>query len=135
KNIIRRSGENISALEVEQVLRRHPGIADVAVTSVNDAVRGEEVMACVLPALSAAKDAQAARRITEWALTQLAYYKAPGWVAFVAALPTTASQKLERGAVKQLAPTLLDTPACFDLRALKRRDAIVGLASEPPEIG
>ena len=49
KNVIRRSGENISAVEVESVLLQHPGIAAVGVTAVPDEVRGDEVMACVVP--------------------------------------------------------------------------------------
>src|SRR6202040_1086087 len=48
KNVIRRSGENISAVEVESVLLQHPGIASVGVTAVPDEVRGDEVMACVV---------------------------------------------------------------------------------------
>ena len=49
KNIIRRSGENISAVEVEGVLLQHPAVAGVGVAAVPDEVRGEEVMACVVP--------------------------------------------------------------------------------------
>ncbi len=50
KNVIRRSGENISAVEVESVLRRHPAVAEIAVAPTPDAIRGEEVLACVVPA-------------------------------------------------------------------------------------
>ena len=49
KNVIRRSGENISAVEVESVLRRHPLVAEVAVAATPDATRGEDVLACVIP--------------------------------------------------------------------------------------
>lgn len=48
KNVIRRSGENISAVEVESVLRRHPRVAEVAVAATPDPVRGDEVLACVI---------------------------------------------------------------------------------------
>ena len=48
KNVIRRSGENISAVEVESVLLQHPRIASVGVAAVPDEVRGDEVMACVV---------------------------------------------------------------------------------------
>jgi acyl-CoA synthetase (AMP-forming)/AMP-acid ligase II len=48
KNIIRRSGENIAALEVEAALAGHPAIQQVAVIAAPDAVRDEEVMACVV---------------------------------------------------------------------------------------
>ena len=43
KDIIRRSGENISAVEVEDTLRAHPAVVDVAAIPVPDPLRGEEV--------------------------------------------------------------------------------------------
>jgi crotonobetaine/carnitine-CoA ligase len=45
KDIIRRSGENIAAAEVEDVIRSHPAVAEVAVVPVADDLRGEEVKA------------------------------------------------------------------------------------------
>src|SRR5205807_6467335 len=48
KNIIRRAGENIAALEVEAALAGHPAIAQVAVIAKPDDVRDEEVMACIV---------------------------------------------------------------------------------------
>jgi acyl-CoA synthetase (AMP-forming)/AMP-acid ligase II len=122
KNVIRRSGENISALEVEEVLRSCPEVQDVAVTAADDEMRGDEVMACIVAAPGAAADAAAAGRIVRWMLCRAAYYKAPGWVAFVAAVPTTATQKIDRAGLKQAASGLLEKGLCFDTRALKRRD-------------
>jgi crotonobetaine/carnitine-CoA ligase len=49
KDMVRRHGENISASEVENVIRSHPKILDVAVVPVPDEVRGEEVKAYVIP--------------------------------------------------------------------------------------
>ena len=49
KNVIRRSGENISAVEVESVLAQHPAVRAVGITAVPDEVRGDEVFACVVP--------------------------------------------------------------------------------------
>lgn len=119
KNVIRRSGENISALEVEAALRGHPRVAQVAVTGVADEIRGEEVMACIVAAGDG--DAAAARDIQAWALAQLAYYKCPGWIVFVPGLPTTATQKLQRGALREFAEGARGGEACFDLRACKQR--------------
>ena len=48
KNIIRRSGENIAAAEVEAVLLTHPDVQQVAVMAVQDELRDEEVLACVV---------------------------------------------------------------------------------------
>jgi acyl-CoA synthetase (AMP-forming)/AMP-acid ligase II len=119
KNIVRRSGENISAVEVESVLRRHPAVADVAVAAAPDDVRGEEVLACIVP--RAVVDDATAADIVRVALLDLSYFKVPGWVAFVDALPLTASQKIARGELKAMARRLLDSGGCIDTRALKRR--------------
>ena len=48
KNVIRRSGENISAVEVESVLNEHPAVKTSAVAATPDAVRGDEVLACIV---------------------------------------------------------------------------------------
>src|SRR5262245_43419621 len=89
KNIIRRSGENIAAAEVEATLQAHEYVGQVAVLAVPDELREEEVMACVVAMPGAARDAALAERLARWCLERLAYYKAPGWVLFVDALPTT----------------------------------------------
>lgn len=125
KNVIRRSGENISAVEVETVLRQHPAIHDVAVAATPDAIRGDEVLACIVPrALVAAECREAiAADLVHFCLDRLAYYKAPGWVAFVDDLPLTPTQKVQRGALKTLAHALPGRPECIDTRALKRREA------------
>lgn len=120
KNVIRRSGENIAAVEVEGVLNRHPGIQVSAVAPVPDAVRGDEVFACIV-AEGQDGDAALAQDIVQYCLQQLAYYKAPGYVAFVPELPLTSSQKIRRGELRELAQSLLDGARCHDTRAMKRR--------------
>ncbi|QBQ98634.1 AMP-binding protein [Paraburkholderia pallida] len=123
KNVIRRSGENISAVEVESVLRKHACVADVAVAATPDAVRGDEVLACVVTRepLREAERAARAAELVQLCLEQLAYFKAPGYVAFVDALPLTGTQKVQRAALKDLARTLPGTPRCIDTRAMKKR--------------
>jgi acyl-CoA synthetase (AMP-forming)/AMP-acid ligase II len=123
KNVIRRSGENIAAVEVESVLRRHPGVREVAVAATPDAVRGDEVLACVVPvaSLDAPGREALARELVALSLADLAYFKAPGWVAFVDALPLTPTQKVQRGELKALAATLPGSGRCVDTRALKKR--------------
>jgi acyl-coenzyme A synthetase/AMP-(fatty) acid ligase len=101
KNVIRRSGENIAAVEVESTLMRHPAIKAAAVAAVPDAVRGDEVFACLTVEGEPGRR-NWRRRLSEWCLTQLAYYKAPGFIAFVDALPLTATQKIQRGVLKAL---------------------------------
>jgi acyl-CoA synthetase (AMP-forming)/AMP-acid ligase II len=123
KNVIRRSGENISAVEVEAVLAQHPAVKTAAVAATPDDVRGDEVLACIIPRDEVPPDARAqvAQDIVRHALQQLAYYKAPGWVAFVETLPVTSSQKIQRGELRQLAAQLPGQPCCVDTRSLKTR--------------
>ena len=125
KNVIRRSGENISAVEVESVLNQHPAVKACAVAATPDAVRGDEVLACIVthqPVADAQRESLA-RELTEHTLQRLAYYKAPGWVAFVEALPLTASNKIQRGELKALAQALRGQLHCVDTRSLKKRQS------------
>ena len=125
KNIIRRSGENIAAVEVENVLFQHPAVANCAVTPVYDETRGEEVGVCIMPSETAGKnagsEAQLAATLFAFCAEHLVYYKVPAWYLFVAELPMTASQKLQRGEIKALAGKLVEQGRCIDLRERKRR--------------
>jgi len=124
KNVIRRSGENISAVEVESVLMQHPAVRQVAVAPTPDPVRGDEVFACVvsegeLP--DATSRNKIAADLVAWSLGRLAYYKAPGYVAFVSAVPLTSTQKIQRGALKELVAATIGSELCVDTRSLKKR--------------
>ena len=115
KNIIRRAGENIAALEVEAALAGHPEIQQVAVIAAPDSVRDEEVMACVV---SPNRSKENAISIQDWCLERLSYFKAPGIVAFVDALPVTSTNKVQKA---RLADFSFDPAHRFDLRDRKRR--------------
>ena len=122
--MIRRSGENISAVEVESVLNQHPAVAACGVAATPDPVRGDEVLACIVLRKSAERRRRPSgsrRSIVHHALEQLAYFKAPGYVAFVDALPLTSSQKIQRGELRELARTLPGDANCIDTRAMKQR--------------
>ena len=121
KSIIRRAGENISALEVEAVLSQLPGIKAVGVTPVPDDIRGEEVFAACLLEPGLIADLETATNFFRQAAESLTYYKLPGYIAFLDALPLTPSQKLQRGEIKTLARQLLAAGDAFDLRALKKK--------------
>lgn len=118
KNVIRRSGENISAVEVESILMRHPDVLAAGVAAVPDKIRGDEVFACLKVAHPSTDTAAA---ITVWCLEQMAYYKAPGYIAFVDQLPLTATQKIQRAALKDLVLQLLDSPDTVATAHLKKR--------------
>jgi len=123
KNIIRRSGENIAAAEVEACLVAHDKVRQVAVLAVPDELREEEVMACVVP--NAPEDAgeALARALTEWCRARLAYFKAPGWYLFVDQLATGSSQKFVK--VKMFPPGVdpREQQGVIDLRSLKKLSA------------
>jgi len=119
KNIIRRSGENISALEVEGAIAGHPSVSQVAVVAVSDPMRDEEVLAAVVPK-SPCDEAALAADIMRHAAARLAYFKVPGLIAFFDALPTTSTQKIRKADLGALSDNPAGQPRCHDLRALKQ---------------
>ena len=119
KNVIRRSGENISAVEVEETLIEHPGVIAAAVTAVPDEVRGDEVFACVIIDREADSWPDAAHGIVRHCLDRLAYFKAPGYLARCHELPLTATEKIQRAALRDLAAQRLAAGEYIDTRALK----------------
>jgi len=121
KNIIRRSGENIAAAEVEAVLQANDSVAQVAVIAVPDALREEEVMACVVAMAGVEAGAGAARALVEWCGERLAYFKVPGWVLFVDSLPTTGTQKVQKTQLFPAGEDPRQQAGAIDLRGLKKR--------------
>ncbi len=95
-------------------------VAQVAVLAVPDDVRDEEVMACVVLTGAMPRDV-AARRIFDHAYANLAYYKAPGWIAIVEALPVTGTQKVLKHMIFEDGEDPLSRPDTFDFRDLKKR--------------
>ena len=123
KNIIRRSGENIAAAEVEATLQAHDAVAQVAVLAVFDELREEEVMACVVPMPGVTADGALAERLFDWCMERLAYFKAPGWVLFVPSLPTTGTQKVQKTQIFPRGEDPRRRPGALDLRERKKRSA------------
>ncbi|MEO4001439.1 AMP-binding protein [Mesorhizobium sp. CAU 1732] len=121
KNVIRRSGENIAAVEVESILMQHPDVRAAGVAALPDELRGDEVFACLV--VDGGGDEAKARAIVSWCLERVAYYKAPGYIAFVDALPLTATQKIQRSELKGLAARLALDPATVNTCAMKKRQA------------
>lgn len=119
KDMIRRSGENISAGEVEAALAAHAAVARVAVMAVPDEMRDEEVLAVVVPSAGYAANAVTAQELVNFCLSELAYYKAPAWVAFFEELPATATNKVQKNRI--FAPGTDPRQQAFDCRPLKKR--------------
>lgn len=125
KNIIRRSGENIAPAEIEEVLRDHPLIRQVAVLPVPDETREEEVLACVVLKEVVPADAESSRAaaldIFNTCYRRLAYHKAPGWIYFLDELPTTGTLKIQKHQIFQSGTDPRKLPGMLDFRAMKTR--------------
>jgi len=78
KDMINRGGENVYSLEVENALAEAPGVGEVAVVGVPDAMMGEKVGAVIVPALGEQVDVRA---IADYARARLADFKVPQYVA------------------------------------------------------
>ncbi|NUT54459.1 MAG: AMP-binding protein, partial [Thermoleophilia bacterium] len=108
KNMIKRSGENVSAEEVELTLLEHPAVRDVTVLAVPDRVREEEVKAIVVlePGAEAAPAA-----LRAFCAAALASFKAPRYVQFADDLPRTVSGKPDVGVMRR---TMATPAGCWD---------------------
>jgi len=105
KDIIISGGENISSLEVEECLYRHPQVMEAAVVARPDAKWGETPCAFVM--LKPAAEATTAADIIAWCRAHLAHYKAPRTVVF-GPLPKTATGKIQKFVLRETARGLRD---------------------------
>ena len=90
------AGYNIAGAEVEDVLLRHPAVLECAVVGRADEERGQLVEAYVVVKPGVLADAALARALQEFVKTQIAPYKYPRSVRFIARLPRTETGKLQR---------------------------------------
>jgi fatty-acyl-CoA synthase len=93
KDVIISGGENISSVEVEGVLLRHPAVQEAAVVGLPDAKWGEAPHAFVVLRPGADTTPDELRAFTRAAL---AHFKCPHSVTFVADLPKTATGKIQK---------------------------------------
>lgn len=121
KNIIRRSGENIAAAEIEACLQAHEAVAQVAVLAAPDEIREEEVMACIVAMPGQAPTPALAEALFTWCFERLAYFKAPGWILFVDRLPTTGTQKVQKTQIFAAGEDPRQRPGILDFRNRKKR--------------
>ena len=98
-DIIKSGGEKVSALEIEEVYRTHPDIADCAVVGIPDDEWGERVCAAVVPA---AGSDPAADGLRAWGKEQLAAAKVPRQFVFVGELPRNTLGKVLKPDVAKL---------------------------------
>ncbi len=98
-DIIKTGGEKVSALEIEEVLRKHPHVAECAVVGVPDAEWGERVCAAIVCRTDEGLDTETLR---VWAKDHLAPFKVPTRCLFVADLPRNVMGKVTKPEVKEL---------------------------------
>ena len=100
KDMIIRGGENVYPREVEEFLMGMPGVMDVQVVAVPSRKYGEEVAAFILPRGDAAV---APEDVRAFCRGQIAWYKIPRHIAVVKAFPLTASGKIQKFRLREMA--------------------------------
>ena len=105
KDIIISGGENISSLEVEEVLARHPAVREVAVVAKPDPHWGETP--CAFVALREGVEAPSADALMQWCKGQIAGFKRPRHIVF-GELPKTATGKVQKFLLRQQAREAAD---------------------------
>ena len=98
KDVIISGGENISSVEVEGVMMRHPAVCEIAVVGVPDERWGETPHAFVV--LNAGASASAAE-LTAYARDNMAHFKTPRRFTFVEQLPKTTTGKIQKYVLRQ----------------------------------
>jgi crotonobetaine/carnitine-CoA ligase len=111
KEMIRRAGENISAREVEAVLRGLPEIVEAAAVPVPDSMRGEEVKACIVLRPGMTRETLPPDRIVAHCEANLARFKVPRYIEYRSHLPKTASEKIAKHLLRNTANPYA---GCFD---------------------
>jgi fatty-acyl-CoA synthase len=100
KNMIIRGGENIYPREIEEFLYTHPKVADIQVYGVPDRKYGEQVMAAIK---IKEKVSCSEEEIRDFCRGRIANYKIPFYVKFVDEYPMTASGKIQKFKLREMA--------------------------------
>jgi crotonobetaine/carnitine-CoA ligase len=106
KEMIRRNAENIAVREVEEVLRTLPGVAEVAVVPVPDAVVGEEVKAYLQLAPGVDRAEVNPAIVLDHCRRLLAPFKVPRYIAYRSSFPKTDSDRVEKKTLLAESPDL-----------------------------
>jgi fatty-acyl-CoA synthase len=104
KDMVIRGGENIYPAEIEDLLMSHPEVSQAQVVGVPDPVMGEEAFAFVVARSAGAVDEAALRA---FCASQISRHKVPRYFMFADALPLTASGKVKKFELRELAKSQL----------------------------
>lgn len=110
KDAIRRRGENISSFEIEQVVVRHPAVAECAAIGVASELGDQEVKICVVLAADQEVEPDS---IVDYCAENLPRFAVPRYVEFVSLLPKTATGRVQKTKLRQepLGPATWDRAA------------------------
>lgn len=109
KDSLRRRGENVSSMELERAILRHPAVAAVAVHAVPSPLGEDDIKACIVT--SGARPA--VEELFAFFKTELPYYAIPRYVEYLDALPLTQTMRVQKHKLRELGIT----PATIDLEA------------------
>ena len=112
KDMIRRMGHNISALEVEFALESYPKIAEAAVIGVPDPIRDEEVKAYIIPAPGETPETIPPEEIFAYCQEKIAKFKMPRYIEYRQEFSRTPSGKVEKHVLIAEKEDL--TSGCYD---------------------
>ena len=101
KNIIRRSGENISSAEIEQSLLKLKYIVNCCAIPIFHRYYEEEVFAFIVVSKEIKRNIITAKNILKEVNESLAYFKLPCYIKFINSLPLTSSQKNKQRRIKK----------------------------------
>jgi crotonobetaine/carnitine-CoA ligase len=110
KDVIRRRGENVSSLEVENVINAHPKLLESAVIAVPSELYDDEIKAYVIIKPNEKLDPI---EIIEWCKDRLAYFKVPRFIEFRSELPKTPTHRVQKYILRKEKKD--PTKDCFDL--------------------
>lgn len=97
KDMIIRGGENIYPVELENFLRTHPAIIDVAVFGIPDDLMGEQICAWIKTSTNLCET-----DVRAYCLNRIAHYKIPQYIRFVDGFPVTASGKMHKPTMREV---------------------------------
>jgi 2-aminobenzoate-CoA ligase len=98
------SGYNIAGPEVEEALLSHPDISECGVVGLPDEARGQLVTAFVVLRQGAIGNDRIVKELQDYVKARIAPYKYPRRIVFLEQLPKTATGKLQRFKLRDLAP-------------------------------
>jgi crotonobetaine/carnitine-CoA ligase len=111
---MRRRGENVSSIELEQAILKHPGITNVAVHAVPSELSEDDIKACIVPAPDAELDP---KELFAFFKASVPYYAVPRYVELLDQLPANVNGRVQKFKLRERGVT----PETWDFESLGLR--------------